>query len=55
MNELVGPLYYTLASDPDQKWRGLFYIFVFAMKAFAVFKQVIKTNVQKYIILLGFS
>jgi len=22
MNELVGPLYYTLASDPNKEWRG---------------------------------
>ena len=24
MNEIVGPIYYTFASDPDLRWRGTF-------------------------------
>jgi len=22
MNEIIGPLYYTFASDPDETWKG---------------------------------
>lgn len=25
MNEIIGPLYYVFACDPESEWRGLFY------------------------------
>ena len=33
MNELVGPLYYTLASDPNKEWRGMV---IYALLAYAL-------------------
>ena len=28
MNEILGPIYYTFASDPDLNWRGRIFYYV---------------------------
>ena len=33
MNEIIGPLYYIFASDPDVKWRGTIRIHVVIIAA----------------------
>lgn len=34
MNEVIGPLYYTFASDPDPNWRGKFILYVVKLTTF---------------------
>ena len=42
MNELIGPLYYTLASDPNKLWKGK-YVERYAMQ-YSVFKRIFSAN-----------
>lgn len=38
MNEILGPIYYTFATDPDDSWRGT--LDRFSLKMFLLFKLI---------------
>ena len=40
MNEIIGPIYYVLASDPNNEWRGNVLQFIFDL--FQIYETVVK-------------